>query len=190
MSMFKELSKIDVSKHLSEKNGLSYLSWMAAWCIIKEHDPEADYKIHTTEEGYNYFSSELGAFVRVSLTIKGDTKTMDLPVMDYNNDSIQGTKKVKKVWPKVYVKALRKKLPMDELPEDHKDRKDVEWEEISNLTTRDVNDAIMRCLVKAAAMHGLGAQVYIDGEGHPLDLSKGLSKTKKAPAKSASKKSF
>jgi len=56
------------------------------------------------------------------------------------------------------------------------------------LNTFDINSAYKRCLVKNAALHGLGAQVYIDGQGTPLDLSKGLSKKKAAPKKPAAPK--
>lgn len=47
------------------------------------------------------------------------------------------------------------------------------------LNTFDINSAYKRCLVKNAALFGLGAQVYINGEGSPLDLNRGLGGGKK-----------
>jgi hypothetical protein len=147
MSTFKELSKIDVSKHLEEKQGLSYLQWMACWALIKEYDPSATYEVMTCC-GVPYFcdNTEVGAFVGVRITVKGVDLTEYLPVLDYRNKAIAG----------------------------------------AALNTFDINSAIKRCLVKCAAMHGLGAQVYIDGNGTALDLSKGLTK-KKTQTKAAPK---
>lgn len=47
------------------------------------------------------------------------------------------------------------------------------------LNTFDINSAYKRCLVKNAALFGLGSQVYINGEGSPLDLNRGLGGGKK-----------
>ena len=138
---FEVLSKIDVTKHLEEKQGLSYLQWMAAWAIVKEFDPTASYYIHTDIKGNPYFNDDTaGAFVCVSVRIKGQELKEFLPVLDYRNKAVIGDK----------------------------------------LNVFDINSAIKRCLVKCLAMHGLGAQVYIDGSGSPLDISSGLSKKPKA----------
>ena len=153
---FADLSKIDVNKHLEEKQGLSYLQWMAAWAIVKDYDPKASFEIKTNEQGTPYFceSNTHGAFVGVSVKINDETLTEYLPVLDYKNKAIAGDK----------------------------------------LNVFEINSAIRRCLVKCLAMHGLGAQVYIDGRGDPLDLDGGLTKkrknTMKATPKSASSLPF
>lgn len=144
---FSDLSKIDVTTHLQEKQGLSYLQWMAAWAIVKDYDPTATYNIHSGDGGNPFFETGAGAFVKTSVTIKGLELTEILPVLDFKNKAVQGEK----------------------------------------LNTFDINSAYKRCLVKTLAMHGLGAQVYIDGQGSPLDLSKGLGKKKAAPKKAAPK---
>lgn len=140
-NVFKDLSSIDVSAHLEEKSGLSYLQWMAAWAIVKDYDATATYKVHEDFNGNPFFATDAGAFVKTTVTIKGQELTEVLPVIDFRNKPITGEK----------------------------------------LMVFDINSAYKRCLVKTLAMHGLGAQVYIDGNGSPLDLSKGLSKKKAAP---------
>ena len=42
-SVWETLSKIDVSDHTEEKNGLTYLSWAWAWGIVKKHYPKATF---------------------------------------------------------------------------------------------------------------------------------------------------
>ena len=138
---FKDLSEIDVTSHLESKNGLSYLQWMAAWSIAKSYDPEATYEVHKDNEGNPFFQTEAGAFVKTTVTIKGQSLTEILPVLDFRNKAVKGDK----------------------------------------LNVFDINSAYKRCLVKTLAMHGLGAQVYIDGQGHGLDLSKGLAKANSKP---------
>ena len=145
MSVFNDLSQIDVTKHLEEKQGLSYLQWMAAWSIVKRYDQHARYEVLVDGAGNPYFNNTTaGAFAGVSVTIKDSTLTEYLPVLDYRNKAVQG----------------------------------------DALNVFDINSAIKRCLVKCLAMHGLGVQVYIDGNGTGLDLDKGLKKKPKAvPAK-------
>ena len=43
------LSKIDVSKHVEKKNGLSYLSWAWAWGVLMQQYPQADYSFAHSE---------------------------------------------------------------------------------------------------------------------------------------------
>jgi len=139
MNTFKDLSQIDVSNHLEIKHGgLSYLSWMAAWALAKDYDPTATFLIHTTDNCDPFFTSDAGAFVAVTVVIKGQELTEYLPVLDNRNKPLSSDK----------------------------------------LNVFDINSAIKRCLVKCLAMHGLGAMVYISGEGTALDLGTGLKKEK------------
>lgn len=64
---------------------------------------------------------------------------------------------------------------MEELPVLDYKNKAIQGDKLNSF---DINTAIKRCLVKNAALFGLGAQVYINGEGSPLDLTKGLGKSK------------
>jgi len=40
-SIWETLSKVDVSEHTEQKNGLTYLSWAWAWGKVKDHYPQA-----------------------------------------------------------------------------------------------------------------------------------------------------
>ena len=122
MNNFVEMAKINVSEHIEKKNGLSYLSW--AWAVdqLMRHDPEANWV-------YNEPTVFPGGTMMVScsVTAKGKTMTMQLPVMDYKNKAIAD--------PDAFA----------------------------------VNTAMMRCLVKAISLHGLGLYIYA-GEDLPLEV--------------------
>lgn len=45
-SVWETLSKVDVSDHTEEKNGLTYLSWAWAWGEVKNNFPQAKYVKH------------------------------------------------------------------------------------------------------------------------------------------------
>ena len=92
-----ELLKINVNEHTEKKNGLTYLTWAWAWAEVLKIDPLARWEAH--EFTYNgEFGPALlpfmvmpdgSAMVKVSVTIKGDTKTCLLPVMDHRNKAIK-----------------------------------------------------------------------------------------------------
>lgn len=134
--IFNTLNNIDVSEKVKEKNGFSYLPWVAAWTEVKKRYPHATYYIHPQvidEFGNTRFWHDDGksGWVEVSVTIKGETETMTLAIMDFKN----------------------KAIPADQI------------------TSVDANKAVMRCLVKALAIHGLGLYVY-SGEDLPEEILK------------------
>lgn len=47
-SVFENLNKVDCSKHVEKKQGLTYLSWAWAWQIVKGMYPDACYVLETT----------------------------------------------------------------------------------------------------------------------------------------------
>ena len=142
-NVFDVLSNIDVTNYLETKHGgLKYLSWAAAWGLVKQNYPTASYTIHNSDDNNPFFTSPYGTFVKVSVTIEDQTLTEILPVLDFKNKSIQNDK----------------------------------------LNTFDINSAYKRCLVKCLAMHGLGLQVFVNGQGHGLDLNN-KSVVTSAPAK-------
>ena len=49
---FKDLYDIDVKSKIKQKNGMTYLSWAAAWAEVKKMFPEATYKVY--EETLSY----------------------------------------------------------------------------------------------------------------------------------------
>lgn len=89
-SVWETLSKIDVSEHTREKNGLTYLSWAWAWGSIKNNYPTATFEKHTDASGVPYFMDGNGyAYVKVTVTVEGESATELFPVLDYRNKSIQ-----------------------------------------------------------------------------------------------------
>jgi hypothetical protein len=119
-----ELLKINVNDHLEKKGNLSYLSWAWAWAEVLKIDPAASWVAHEWNDRPAMFLPDGSAMVKVSVTVKSDTKLCVLPVMDNRNRAIQN--------PDAFA----------------------------------VNTAIMRCLAKAIAMHGLGLYIYA-GEDLP-----------------------
>lgn len=84
-----ELLKINVNEHTEKKNGLTYLSWAWAWAEVLKVDPAATW---TAQEwnGLPFMPlPDTSAMVKVSVTIKGDTKQCLLPVMDHRNKAIK-----------------------------------------------------------------------------------------------------
>ena len=119
-----ELLKINVNDHLEKKGNLSYLSWAWAWAEVLKIDPAASWVAHEWADRPAMFLPDGSAMVKVSVTVKNDTKLCVLPIMDNRNRAIQN--------PDAFA----------------------------------VNTAIMRCLAKAIAMHGLGLYIYA-GEDLP-----------------------
>ena len=119
-----ELLKINVNDHLEKKGNLSYLSWAWAWAEVLKIDPAASWVAHEWADRPAMFLPDGSAMVKVSVTVKNDTKLCVLPVMDNRNRAIQN--------PDAFA----------------------------------INTAIMRCLAKAIAMHGLGLYIYA-GEDLP-----------------------
>ena len=119
-----ELLKINVNDHTERKGNLTYLSWAWAWAEVLKIDPAASWVAHEWADRPAMFLPDGSAMVKVSVTVKGDTKLCVLPVMDNRNRAIQ------------------------------------------NPDAFSINTAIMRCLAKAIAMHGLGLYIYA-GEDLP-----------------------
>jgi len=138
------LLKKNVNEHVEKKNGLSYLSWAWAWAEALKADPTANYRI----EMFNckcYMEINGTAMVFVTVTMFGKPMTCQLPVMDNFNRpiSIEGTTTTNK-----YGKEVTTKLD-----------------------SFNVNTAIMRCMTKGLALHGLGMYLY-SGEDLPEEGDK------------------
>jgi len=92
MSVWETLSKIDVSKHTEEKNGLTYLSWAWAWGIVKQHYPLARFEknlFDSTNTKMPYMIDPSGfAFVSVTVFIEDEEQTELLPVLDFANKPV------------------------------------------------------------------------------------------------------
>lgn len=143
LSVFERLSAINVNEHVEQKDNLSYLSWAWAWSEVKKAYPDTTYRVLETE-----FEESLGFMCHTSVTIKGETLDMWLPVMDGKNKAMKKTAYTYKgsAW------VQGKKVEVDKT--------------VEPATMFDINKTIMRCLVKNLAMFGLGIYIYA-GEDLP-----------------------
>ena len=147
-SIFDSLFHIDLGSKLKSNQGKRYLAWNDAWGELKKVYPDATYEFHCDDGGAPYFYSAVGLFVKVSVTVGNITHTMTRPV---------------------YNKAFKS---MKIEPYEYTTRNGVKT--VAGANADDVNDALMRCFVKAIAMHGLGLYVYQDNpyaEAELIDAS-------------------
>lgn len=86
--VFDTLNRVDVSKYIENKNGLSYLSWAKAWEALKVNFPTATYHVYENRDEFNYFHDHRTAWVKVGVTVEGLEHIEMLPVMDFRNKSI------------------------------------------------------------------------------------------------------
>lgn len=83
-NIWQTLVKVDVSKHVEKKNGLTYLSWAWAWGVLMEHYPSATYEFDPHElHGDNTVT------VHCTVRVGNCYRSMWLPVMDYKNNAIK-----------------------------------------------------------------------------------------------------
>ena len=142
-SLFAQLSAINVNDKVEKKDKLTYLSWAWAWSEFKKVVPDATYSIGPTE-----YDDDLGYMVHTTVTARGITHPMWLPVMDGANKSM-------------------KKQPYTYTGWEWKNSQRVKVDKVvDGATTFDINKALMRCLVKNLAMFGLGIYIYA-GEDLP-----------------------
>tara|TARA_R100000808_G_scaffold16159_2_gene36668 strand:+ start:821 stop:1531 length:711 start_codon:yes stop_codon:yes gene_type:complete len=90
-SVFETLSSIDVSGHTEQKGRFTYLSWAWAVSVLLKHFPESIWEVHEWGlEGNRqpYSQSQAGAFVQVTVTVDGVSRTQVHPVLDNKNETI------------------------------------------------------------------------------------------------------
>ena len=91
-SVFETLNAINVNDKTEKKGNLTYLSWAFAWGEIKKAYPDATYTIYERETQHgpvNYFTDGMTCWVKTGMTINGLEHIEMLPVMDFNNRSVQ-----------------------------------------------------------------------------------------------------
>jgi hypothetical protein len=134
-----DLLKLNVNEHTEKKGNLTYLSWAWAWAEALKADANAHFQV-TMFGDKCYMDINGTGMVWVTVTLFGKPMTCQLPVMDNNNKpiTIEGTTTTNK-----YGKEV-----------------------VTKLDSFNVNTAIMRCMTKALALHGLGMYIY-SGEDLP-----------------------
>jgi hypothetical protein len=80
---YAELRKVDVSKYVEKKNGLTYLSW--AWAVdqLLQHDPAAQWEYAQPV----MFGHTMMVFCTVNAF--GVSRTAQLPVMNHRNQAVE-----------------------------------------------------------------------------------------------------
>ena len=80
---YAELRKVDVSKYVEKKNGLTYLSW--AWAVdqLLQHDPAAQWEYAEPR----MFGHTMMVFCTVNAF--GVSRTAQLPVMNHRNQAVE-----------------------------------------------------------------------------------------------------
>lgn len=153
MAVFENLFKVNVNGQVEKKNGLNYLSWVFAWAEVKKRYPEATYEVKQFGENQlpYVYDENTGYMVFTTVTIKGLTHEMWLPVMD-------GANKAMKNKPYTYDTRYKKGVVVEAA------------------TMFDINKTIMRCLAKNLAMFGLGLYIYA---GEDLPESEAVNKNAK-----------
>jgi hypothetical protein len=84
---FKDFYEIDISKHTEKKGKFTYLSWAYAWKFMKEQYEDASFLVHEYNDA-PYMKTELGYFVKVSVTANGITHSQTHPVLDFQNNAM------------------------------------------------------------------------------------------------------
>lgn len=152
-SIYKKLNDIDVSKYIKEKNKLKYLSWSHAWNILKNNYPQAIKEIKTFDDKPYLHDDNLGYMVFTAITIDGQREEMHLPVLDNVNNALKSTR-----W-SYKVKEWKNGNPTGNYID--------KW--VESATMFDINNALMRCLVKNMAAFGLAINLYT-GEDIPTNI--------------------
>jgi Protein of unknown function (DUF1071) len=85
---FVQLAAINVNEHVEKKNGLSYLSWAWAVDTLLRADPTATWSYRDFNGTPHLTLPDGTAMVFCNVTAFGQTRTMQLPVMDHRNRAI------------------------------------------------------------------------------------------------------
>ena len=143
LSMFEELMAIQVSQYIkqlkTQKNSFDYLPWADAIELASRYDSNFEWDVerfnglNDNPVPFQYFEG-LGYMVWTTCTIKGVTKKMFLPVLDNANRPL-----------------MREPYTIKTKYGENK---------VDKCNILDINNTIMRCLVKNIASFGLGLRVY------------------------------
>lgn len=138
LSDFDLLYTVDCTPYLEKKKAggieLTYLSWSDAWAEVKKRFPCSNYWFKFFNDKPYLYDEDLGYMVFVTVQIEGTMHEMWLPVLDGAN------------------KAMKNH------PYEYQTKNGVKTVQAADMS--DINKAMMRCLVKCLAMHGLGLYVY------------------------------
>ena len=87
-SSFAQMAATNVNEHVEKKNGLSYLSWPWAVDQLLRADPTATWDYRDFSGNPHLTLADGTAMVFCTVTAFGQSRTMQLPVMDHRNRAI------------------------------------------------------------------------------------------------------
>lgn len=88
-SVYTRLNKVDVRPRVRKKGKVEYISWADAWHMLMTEFPDSTRNVYKDQSsGLNFFTDGNTAYVEVGVTVKGTEHVVDLPVMDFRNNSI------------------------------------------------------------------------------------------------------
>lgn len=85
---FISLNNVCVKDKIETKGKFNYLSWACAVQELKKNYPNSTWIIHEDNNGFPYIKTDLGYFVKVSVTVESITHTQIHPVLDNYNKAI------------------------------------------------------------------------------------------------------
>ena len=88
MTVFENLSSVNLNGKTEKKGNLTYLSWSYAWGELKKRYPNSTYTVYENRNGWNYFTDGRTAWVKTGVTVEGIEYIEYLPVMDHRNNSL------------------------------------------------------------------------------------------------------
>jgi hypothetical protein len=87
-SSFTRMAAINVNEHVEKKQGLSYLPWAWAVDLLLRADPTATWEYRDFNGAPHLTLADGTAMVFCTVTAFGQSRTMQLPVMDHRNKAI------------------------------------------------------------------------------------------------------
>ena len=151
--IWKKLSSINVTKFTQKKNNLSYLPWADAVALTMEHYPTMRYNFEVwTDNNGNKQMVNMVPATRIG----------------QDGQTLQGWTGIVACTVEIEGHTRNMVLPI---------MTGFKNSAVFNPTSRDITDALMRCLTKCLAMFGLGHHLYI-GEELPKQYGDDTATTK------------
>lgn len=85
---FTELAGVDCSRHIEKKGRFSYLSWPFAIGELLKRHPDAEWRVIENADGWPYWTTPAGCFVKVGVTVNDTERVQIHPVLDQNNRTV------------------------------------------------------------------------------------------------------
>lgn len=149
--VYSKLSKIDVSKYVRKKNGFDFLPWASCFGILFQHFPSVNFRI--VEYLPNGNEVPLGVKRKVEVIEEGKKTSWEETLRGQPFRTVSGSLEVTS---EMTVNGITRRMTLPVLNFANKP--------LSTADTMQINKTEWRCLVKNAALFGLGINVYVGEE--------------------------